>query len=653
MEFDDKCIEDFYVCFDTNSLGSSSSSWPSMFMGRIPCKTQQEAAQVVDKIIQTENTAKTEELDVADFSNWRNRVLLACDDDMQGSTIDRLGDMHLRSTELLGNTINTNSPATDIRRVYLYDYQWNIQGEKPEAASALISGFNNGVSIVNFFGHGADNVWADERLLVPENINNMTNVGKYPLVGSFSCGVGKFDKPGSIRCLSEYLLIANKRGSVASVSSTREAYADANENLALNFFRNLYGPDSCASSFGQAFFEAKITVADDNQKTYCYMGDPSVALPRPKRSIALSVLSDNGISIDTIKALQRITIQGIVSNYTNTVIPDINYGSQNSPVPVQIGIFNPPYIASRKDGGKTPRSYTMQGSQIFSCKGSIINGKFSLNALIPKNVSFNKDGAKILAYANTVNDICIGVKNNIVFSGYSDAVISDTTGPRISIRPVYKNSSSATPSPSFTDKLSVLLPFSLEICVFDSNGVDAVSTGPDEGITFEITGPKNQERTNLDQQFIQGSDYHRGTALIGFDQGKWPEGSYKLLISAQDLLGNITHSTFSMDITNEKELTLSHVFNYPNPMRMGQKCKFYFDISKVQATDVRIIIKIYTMSGRLIRVINDAKRGVEFDGRDNLGNVLSPGVYLYQLFAADPQTLVKSNIEKLAINPPQ
>jgi hypothetical protein len=99
------------------------------------------------------------------------------------------------------------------------------------------------------------------------------------------------------------------------------------------------------------------------------------------------------------------------------------------------------------------------------------------------------------------------------------------------------------------------------------------------------------------------------------------------------------------------------VFNYPNPMRLGDVTRFYFDLSRStvqQNTDeVRVMIRLFTLSGRLIRVFENAKRGQEFDGRDAFGNLLSPGVYLYQISAADQQKVVKGKIEKLAVNPPR
>jgi len=70
---------------------------------------------------------------------------------------------------------------------------------------------------------------------------------------------------------------------------------------------------------------------------------------------------------------------------------------------------------------------------------------------------------------------------------------------------------------------------------------------------------------------------------------------------------------------------------------------------------VIVTIRLFTLSGRLVRVFKNAKRGELFDGTDFAGNRLSPGVYLYQMTAEDriQQKVVKSGIEKLAINPPR
>jgi hypothetical protein len=140
---------------------------------------------------------------------------------------------------------------------------------------------------------------------------------------------------------------------------------------------------------------------------------------------------------------------------------------------------------------------------------------------------------------------------------------------------------------------------------------------------------------------------------VEFGEGQLRSGTYTLSISAQDLAGNITRRNFSMEILQSKDLAITRVFNFPNPMKMGKTTAFYFDMTKT--SNVRSSIKLYSMSGRLLRVFFGAYSGEVFDGRDQMGNLLGPKVYLYQLTVEDldQQKTVKSAIQKLVVHPPR
>jgi hypothetical protein len=89
-------------------------------------------------------------------------------------------------------------------------------------------------------------------------------------------------------------------------------------------------------------------------------------------------------------------------------------------------------------------------------------------------------------------------------------------------------------------------------------------------------------------------------------------------------------------------------------MRMGKCTKFYFFPSNTYYKSTAVI-KIYSLSGRPLRVIKNAKNGELWDGRDQIGNVLSPDVYLYQIIATSPdlKKSTKSKVKKLVIHPPK
>ncbi len=126
-----------------------------------------------------------------------------------------------------------------------------------------------------------------------------------------------------------------------------------------------------------------------------------------------------------------------------------------------------------------------------------------------------------------------------------------------------------------------------------------------------------------------------------------PNGTYRLQVSAADTSENTTdiEAVFTLD----EAVTLTEVFNVPNPVQDG---KTFFTYQLAQPPD-KITIKIYTVSGRLIRTITDssANRGnneTYWDGKDEIGVRCANGVYLYRVIAHTGDSKVEK-IGKLAI----
>ena len=277
---------------------------------------------------------------------------------------------------------------------------------------------------------------------------------------------------------------------------------------------------------------------------------------------------------------------------------------------------------------------------------------------LPKTVTFNKAGASLIAFAWQGPDNGLGQKS-IVFSGTDTTGSSDTVGPTIAIRQLFDQTGSAilnqtTVNALSAGRLQATLPFSCEIDVFDPSGINVVGTGPDEGITIEIPGVLSKQNINQKFSFLNG-DYRKGAATMEFTEGMLNSGTYTMTVSAQDLSGNVTRKNFVLDVTQDQTLSMSQVFNYPNPMKMGSATTFYFNLSKTAG--ITCTIKLYTLSGKLIRVFYGAYSGEVFDGRDQMGNLLGPKVYLYQVIAEDNSqaqpVIVKSGIQKLAVHPPR
>lgn len=140
------------------------------------------------------------------------------------------------------------------------------------------------------------------------------------------------------------------------------------------------------------------------------------------------------------------------------------------------------------------------------------------------------------------------------------------------------------------------------------------------------------------------------------------EGNLKTLVTFKPLLveGDHTFQFFGMDKDGNRSSDTDHVyvsyafqvrdlFNYPNPM--NNETFFTFNLFAADAPEA-CRIKIYTVAGRLIKDISSpAKVGfnrIYWDGRDNDGEYMANGIYLYKLIL-EGGGKTETSIQKLAI----
>ncbi|MDG5817157.1 C25 family cysteine peptidase, partial [Chitinispirillales bacterium ANBcel5] len=542
------CKDLFFVLHDPGrSINNQFVS--SFFLGRLPVKNAFEAQTMVDKIIETEKPG------VADFGPWRNRVLMVTDDDVVYREGQPVGESinHLRSTEKVMETMYSLRPYTDERTVNLFEYETNARFEKPGATRALINEVNSGVAVVNFFGHGSADVWTDEHIFTRDNLLSFYNQGRYALINSFSCTVGKFDKPDSDG-LSSLLVKLPGAGAIATVSATREVFASQNEALALSFYSYLFDTDY-NNSIGASFVNSIARSQQRDNFAYGVLGDPSIRLNPVQREIQLEVQNNSGENVDSLKALQQVTVKGTVTFPNGTV--DESFGDDNGLV--QIGIFNPHEKSRRKDGYTfSDPEYLLPGAPVFLGQTNVNSGTFEQTILLPQNLTFDTDGVMLSAYAWQDSLIGAGSMNHLIFSGTDQREITDTTGPQISIRPVYESGSMDRAGMFVANRITSTLPLRCEVLVRDESGIDVAGIGPDEGLTMEVKESLSRRNINHQFQFDDG-DFRRGVAAINFEQGMLRTGTHELVITARDLLGNISRESFTLEIIDEQQLRLDNV----------------------------------------------------------------------------------------------
>ena len=615
-EMEDNVTEDFFAVLDSGEMVRKGFYDLDVAVGRLSISTPYEFSVYLEK------AKDYDMLERFDHSEWRNTLLLTADDAKNGTGIDRTGHTTLqealsRSIDSLANELNYH---WNQKKVYLLDYEEDAAGQKKTATEDLLNILNQGALITTYFGHGSKTDWAAEGLLKPSYLSRISNTGRYTILNSFSCIVGRFDEGGK-RSLSEEFLLAQAKGSIASIGAARETFATNNERFGRNFIFNLLGTDGI--TVGEAFKRAKNTDAQAvtslnaatnyrqryNNEHYVLFGEPVVQMLHNGFDVSLDQ------KIDTLKALEKVKLSGSVSGMDDGVIEISMRESRKSK---KLFKGDPELPDDSLD-------VVYDGTLVYSEKVPVVGGRYETEFITPRKISFGDTAVEFTAWAYSARDRAIGRfrAGGITISGFSSYAdsIQDTIPPMISIENCY----AGRVENSYADGQTVRLqtPACLQITIEDSTALDFREYA-DEGISLEVEGV---EYPYHPYPYLEQSS-KRAVVRKSFVAESYPEGTYKFRVRALDVLGNSSVKTLNIEITEDMKSGLADVFNVPNPV--GKKGTTFYFKNLAVGRESTVDIFIYNQHGRLVKVIKDAVSGVtHWDGTDNFGRKLANGLYHY------------------------
>ena len=149
-------------------------------------------------------------------------------------------------------------------------------------------------------------------------------------------------------------------------------------------------------------------------------------------------------------------------------------------------------------------------------------------------------------------------------------------------------------------------------------------------------------------------DYQNGT--INYPLRDISPGLHTLSLKAWDVYNNSSTSEIQFVVHDQDlELVISNVLNYPNPFI--NYTEFWFNHNS--SSDLSVSIQIFTISGKLVKTINgyvntsnssSLSRDLSWDARDDFGDKVAKGVYIYRLTVRSDQIGKQvSKTEKLVI----
>ena len=163
-----------------------------------------------------------------------------------------------------------------------------------------------------------------------------------------------------------------------------------------------------------------------------------------------------------------------------------------------------------------------------------------------------------------------------------------------------------------------------EVLINDEGGISPTTIQFAFGSTISPLFPLPEDQYKLEFDVAQPTQ-----AQIVFEPDL-PNDEYQLQVLAMDSSTNRVESQIYR-LHFEEPVSITHLLNVPNPIRTNT----VFTYNLAQAPD-QVTVKIYTVSGRLIRTIEDAsaRRGyneTDWEARDENGERLANGVYFYKV----------------------
>ncbi|MBU1984058.1 T9SS type A sorting domain-containing protein, partial [bacterium] len=321
--------------------GPPSDILPDVAIGRISCRSPEELAAYVEKLVRYQDPNST------DYSSlFHSRFLFVSDGRDSRFNFDR--SYSEPSISLLPDHCN-------VSRVYLDSI---TSGQGP---SILRNAFRDGAILVNYNGHGAGGQWSGTNLMDVSGVSLLNNAHAYPFITNFTCFVGAFDDRNQSGVLGEaFLFSRNSRldpvGAIGVYSTTCLGWAAAGAAMQARLFnfvgelpgmttgeiitlnKILYWRTGAPPTIQNSTFSMMMSMA--------LLGDPGVRLALPQ-TLWTDVRLDTNVarSTDTLYVSGRLPWdpQGRVTNVyllpyngafnTTEVVYGVSYTTTRSKTP--------------------------------------------------------------------------------------------------------------------------------------------------------------------------------------------------------------------------------------------------------------------------------------------------------------------------------
>lgn len=576
-------------------------------VGRLPAKNNDEATHIVDKIEQY--LIRSDLMQDNIRGDWRNSVALLADDadpSCPGDTV------FTNSSEITANLIENNYPQYNIDKIYAdaYIQQSGADGSYyPDVNNALKKRLDYGCLLLNYIGHGSAQYIGTERFMMKSDISGYANYQQLPFFVTSTCTFGRYDNPDET-CGAEEFLLADGAG-IGCVAASRPISHVQSVNT--DIVMQSLNP---ANTIGDAIRITKNLRPTTQALTL--IGDPALRLSFPKYRVVVTAINGrpvDSLRLDSAMVLSSVTVEGeihdnlgnLVSDFDGTIYPEVYDRAVTAST-----------LANDNEGCEV--QFSQRNSLLYKGSTSVNGGRFSYHFIVPRDVAYKYERAKLCHYAKSATEDASGAYTNLMLGGYDESTVISECRPDIRLFMGDTNFRNG----GITDENPALVAL-----LFDSIGINAVGSGLGHDIVATIDNNPNNIITLNDFYETDINDEHRGS--IRYNLRGLSAGRHTITLKAWNIYNFSNSATISFIVRGTDDIATS--FNAsPNPssdisyLQMEHNCKG----SVTKAT-----LQIFDMRGACVRTFEPtvaaesyAVGPVAWDLRNESGVRVSPGIYI-------------------------
>lgn len=634
--------------FGTTSATQSpyfQSNLPDIPVGRLPAANAAESKLLTDKTLAYYNALPGQS---SPFGEWRMKLDFVVDDDADGG-----GPFHdIMNRVIVENFESGKRGEYNVKKLYLDAFLPEVSsgGQRyPQVNQAISNDVGNSLYLF-YFGHGGISGWAQERVLTLDEIRNFNNFNsaysRFPLISTITCEFTLWDNP-EVQSAGEQAIKHKNGGAATMITSSRAVSVGYGRAFTDTFTKNIFEfrqEDNEFYTLGESFLRAKKEHGvDPNHLRVNFLGDPAMALSRPKKRLSIDKIEtpEQG----KIRALDFVKVSGRVSKADGSV--DENFNGR-----VVVNLFDKRLNKSTRNNDNTAAmlpllKYTEEGSPIVKASGKAVNGNYTVEFYVPKDINYALGQGRMLLYADNFasaksNAYDVYHNQNVTVGEINPNGISDDQPPKINL---FMNNTNFADG-GITDQNPMLLA-----CVTDNTGINSTGSGIGHDITVVLDG-QVINTVVLNDFFSSGetngcvntalSDYQKGSVTYPFRN--LAPGPHQLVFKVWDINNNSSTATLNFTVKDESDqkLALNRLLNWPNPFT--DKTYIQFEHNCDDILDVNV--QIYTITGKLVRTLSQPvmaepflqgyrtpRLAIEWDGKDDFGSTVGKGTYIFKVHA--------------------